>query len=500
MSIKKKLGLGLFVFVSGLVAVFVTARTTFQSLDGGFRGIVESAESSVGASEEAAQGASSAAVDLTGIAERIPRVAEDLQQTRMRIQILERKMTGVSESLSELMETIETVSKSLPEGDQRDELEWLADDVTDVQETVRKEALVGLANASETVDGSAQSLGAEITAIEALSVSLGEAASKSQLALSSSEEIAGASAGFQVEIAEVQRKVVQILAALAVAAVLAMLAFIRSLTTSLRAANEVAEGITAGDLRQQIDTERRDEIGVLLRCMDAMQAAMRSSMESIEKAREVDLAKSRELGATYTKQRKQAEQLRRASQDVSGAIDAIAAASQEMSTTAEGISTQTAQVANMASEAVQHSEEATATMEEMDSATSEIRETIEIITTIAKQTNLLALNATTEAARAGEAGRGFAVVANEVKGLAEQTAGATQLIVERIGTVEKKVSATGHAMGLITGMIGEIHDIQASVAVAIREQTAATEGITHSILGAAQGSSDIAREAAELAH
>ena len=91
-------------------------------------------------------------------------------------------------------------------------------------------------------------------------------------------------------------------------------------------------------------------------------------------------------------------------------------------------------------------------------------------------------------------------MANEVKGLAEQTAGATQLIVERSGTVEKKVSATGEAMGLVTGMIGEIHDIQASVAVAIREQTAATEGITNSILGAAQGSSDIAREAAELAN
>ena len=339
MSIKKKLSFGLFVFVSGLVAVFVTARSTFRSLDGGFRGIVGSAESSVGASEEAASGAGSAAVDLAGIAERIPRVAEDLQQTRMRIQILERKMTGVSESRSELMETIETVSSSLPEGDQRDELEWLSDDVTDVQETVRKEALVGLANASETVEKSAQSLGVEITAIEALSVSLGEAASKSQLALSSSEEIAEASAGFQVEIAQVQRTVGQILAALAIAAVVAMLAFIRSLTTALRAANEGAEGITAGDLRQTIDTDRSDEIGVLLRCMDTMQASMRGSMESIERAREADLAKSRELGATYTKQRKQAEQLRRASQEVSGAIDAIAAASQEMSTTAEGIST-----------------------------------------------------------------------------------------------------------------------------------------------------------------
>lgn len=68
---------------------------------------------------------------------------------------------------------------------------------------------------------------------------------------------------------------------------------------------------------------------------------------------------------------------------------------------------------------------------------SEVSVIANSISDIASQTNLLALNAAIEAARAGELGKGFAVVAEEVRNLAEQSAGSVVNIKGMLKEVEE---------------------------------------------------------------
>ncbi|RDL48412.1 Methyl-accepting chemotaxis protein I [Ensifer sp. M14] len=122
--------------------------------------------------------------------------------------------------------------------------------------------------------------------------------------------------------------------------------------------------------------------------------------------------------------------------------------------------------------------EAIVAMVKIEQSSNQIAGIIAVIDEIAFQTNLLALNAGVEAARAGEAGKGFAVVAQEVRELAQRSAGAAREIKNLIQSsridVESGVQLvkdTGEALRSIEGQVNAINLNMDAIATSTNEQS-----------------------------
>ncbi|MBK1664877.1 chemotaxis protein [Rhodospirillum rubrum] len=163
------------------------------------------------------------------------------------------------------------------------------------------------------------------------------------------------------------------------------------------------------------------------------------------------------------------------------AMNTVAGATEEISASMGEIARQNCLAAEIASEASERTGALASVVAKLTEAAKGISEATRFIDTISRQTHLLALNATIEAARAGEAGRGFAVVAGEVKTLAQQTAGGTAQVEEKVANIQKTVAEAAHSIGEIIGTVQKLDLVTEQVAAAVTEQQAAQGEIMRNI-------------------
>jgi methyl-accepting chemotaxis protein len=231
---------------------------------------------------------------------------------------------------------------------------------------------------------------------------------------------------------------------------------------------------------------------------DAFEGAVGEIIDVVSSAATELEASANALKTTAGRSQELATVVAAASEEASTNVQSVASASEELTASVNEISRQVQESSRVASEAVGQAQKTNDRVGELSKAAARIGDVVELINTIAGQTNLLALNATIEAARAGEAGRGFAVVASEVKALAEQTAKATGEIGQQIAGIQAATHESVGAIKEIGNTIGRMSEISSTIAAAVEEQGAATQEISRNIQHAAEGTSQVSSNIANV--